>query len=391
MNNNVYYGVQYSFIRVLCTFYFSLFTFFYLFFYQADLLTAMQHTLSHGKTHYDHFIGAVLITIVLLVVQVAVSRLCRQLRLLWALTYLPSALLLAMLTDASLSQSSGQLQFGGMVYAAPVVLALYALLLRIGHVSGFFVSVSQYTSALTRSVWTNVLVMSLLLLSVCLCDNSDKTLHVRLHMEQCLTDGNCDEALATARRYALADPNVTMLSAYALSKKGELGEHLFEYCPTGGAGSLMPDPGRHIMFELYPDSLFYAHLGTRYLQTMPARKYLDYQRRHGRLKGNLVDYQLCARLLDRDLDGFARDISTFYEVNDSAALPRHYREALTLYVHQHSSPILVYKNNVTEVDYQDYQKLEDKYADPKERQTALRDTYGSTYWYYYQYREYYWK
>ena len=29
--------------------------------------------------------------------------------------------------------------------------------------------------------------------------------------------------------------------------------------------------------------------------------------------------------------------------------------------------------------------MEAKYANPVERQSALRDTYGNTYWYYYQY------
>ena len=37
-------------------------------------------------------------------------------------------------------------------------------------------------------------------------------------------------------------------------------------------------------------------------------------------------------------------------------------------------------------DFEDFQKLEKSVADERERQTALRDTYGNTYWYYYQYK-----
>ena len=33
----------------------------------------------------------------------------------------------------------------------------------------------------------------------------------------------------------------------------------------------------------------------------------------------------------------------------------------------------------------DYQALEHKFADAMQTQAALRDTYGNTYWYYYQY------
>ena len=36
-------------------------------------------------------------------------------------------------------------------------------------------------------------------------------------------------------------------------------------------------------------------------------------------------------------------------------------------------------------DFQDYQTLERKFSNPMERNAALRDTYGNTYWYYYQY------
>ena len=38
-----------------------------------------------------------------------------------------------------------------------------------------------------------------------------------------------------------------------------------------------------------------------------------------------------------------------------------------------------------DADFQDYQALERKFPDKRERQTALRATYGNTYWYYWQY------
>ena len=63
--------------RVLCTFVFTLFSFFFLYFYQADLMTIIQHVLSEGQTHYNHFVGAVLITIVLLLIQIGRAS-CRE-------------------------------------------------------------------------------------------------------------------------------------------------------------------------------------------------------------------------------------------------------------------------------------------------------------------------
>ena len=115
-------------------------------------------------------------------------------------------------------------------------------------------------------------------------------------------------------------------------------------------------------------------------------KYLDYQRRHGRMNSMAIDYLLCGYLLDRNIDAFAANVTKYYEVNDSVALPKHYKEALVMYTHLRSNPRVIYNNNVMNTDFEDFQKLEKSVADERERQTALRDTYGNTYWYYYQYK-----
>lgn len=59
-------------MRVVCAIAFLLFTFFYLYDYQADLLTMAQHVLSGGKTVYNRNLGAILITIVLSLVSFGV-------------------------------------------------------------------------------------------------------------------------------------------------------------------------------------------------------------------------------------------------------------------------------------------------------------------------------
>ena len=113
--------------RVLCTFVFTLFSFFFLYFYQADLMTIIQHVLSEGQTHYNHFVGAVLITIVLLLIQVGVVRLFQRMRLAWAFTFVPSSLLLAMITDVrqSASAANGFLEFGWGGYVLPSCFILF--------------------------------------------------------------------------------------------------------------------------------------------------------------------------------------------------------------------------------------------------------------------------
>lgn len=97
-----------------------------------------------------------------------------------------------------------------------------------------------------------------------------------------------------------------------------------------------------------------------------------------------ADYMLCGYLLDKKLDLFVREITKHYAVNDSVSLPKHYEEALLLYTHLHSTPYIIYKNDVMNADFQDFQKLENTILSAQCK-TALRDTYGNTYWYYYQY------
>ena len=383
--NRVKYS-QDTLTHVLCTFVFALFSFFYLYYYQADLMTIMQHVLSEGRTHYNHFVGAVLITIVLLLIQVGVVRLFQRMRLSWAFTFVPSALLLAMITDVrqSASAANGFIEFGWGGYVLPLCLIMFFVVVWGLNSSGITEKYNLDFKNPTHQLWVNLTVILLLMLFVCGWGNSDRVLHDRLHVEQCLADNDVDEALRTLQLHSDADENLTMLTAYALSRKGQLPERLFEFPLKGGSASLMPN-GKNVGFGLIADTTFYAYLGNAYLQRMSTMHYLDYQRRHMRLNRRTVDYQLCAYLMDKKLDAFARNITKYYEVNDSVQLPKHYKEALILYTHSHSNPCIGYHDNVLDADFEDMQKLEKSIADARERQTALRDTYGNTYWYYYMY------
>ena len=383
--NRVKYS-QDTLTHVLCTFVFALFSFFYLYYYQADLMTIMQHVLSEGQTHYNHFVGAVLITIVLLLIQVGVVRLFQRMRLSWAFTFVPSALLLAMITDVrqSASAANGFIEFGWGGYVLPLCLIMFFVVVWGLNTSGITDKYNLDFKNPTHKLWVNLTVILLLMLFVCGWGNSDRVLHDRLHVEQCLADNDVDEALRTLQLHSDADDNLTMLTAYALSRKGQLPERLFEFPLKGGSASLMPN-GKNVGFGLIADTTFYAYLGNAYLQRMSTMHYLAYQRRDMRLNRRAVDYQLCAYLMDKKLDAFARNITKYYEVNDSVQLPKHYKEALILYTHSHSNPCIVYHDNVLDADFEDMQKLEKSIADARERQTALRDTYGNTYWYYYMY------
>lgn len=367
----------------ICAILFCAFSFVFLYCYQDDLLTVTQAVLSHGQTHYDRLIGAVLILVVLMLLHVGVMRLWRNFSLLPGLSFFPSALCLGLLTSMRLN--GGEYTFyPATIWFVVLLVAYIGIVVVLRQMDIAVQSLMRHmTVACKWLVNIGLMVMSLLTI-MCMCNN-DKVWHARTHAEQCLIDGDTDGALATLEQIQEPDSNLFMLRAYALSQKGELGEHLFEQSTTGGSAALLPTDSTGPSFILYPERELYRHLGGMFSHPMSTMVYLEKLRKYHRAKVSAHDYLLCGYLLDKNLDAFVDNIGKYYTVNDSTPLPKHYREALLLYTHRHSNPLLVYKNNIMEADFQDYQKLEADTKNALERQVKLRDTFGNTYWYYYQY------
>ena len=98
----------------------------------------------------------------------------------------------------------------------------------------------------------------------------------------------------------------------------------------------------------------------------------------------IVDEAHRGYLLDKDIDAFAREVSRYYPIN-SDSLPRHYREALVLYNHRRSNPVITYKDAVLDVDYNDLQKLEASCQNDTERKGKVMESYANSYWYFFDY------
>lgn len=366
---------------LVCTSLFAVFAFVYLYCYQADLLTVMQHVFSKGQTHYNQLVGAIIITVVLVLLQVGVANLCRKARVASGITFVPSALALAMLTDVHFV-GGGAFNVGSWSLALPILLVVYALLVWGSFKTKFSEFVAERITSPCRKLWINLAIMFSLMSFVCLSSNGDKAYHARICAEQCLLKDDYDGAIKAIGRCDKPDTCLTMLTAYALSKKGLLADRLFEYPLAGRSSSLLPDSGS-VRLEMLPYSTIYMYLGGWFTQKMQPRRYFSFMQRHGMLNSSAIDYMLCSFLLDKDLNAFVDNIGKYYTINDS--LPKHYKEALLLYTHLHSVPKLMYNNDVMNADYQDYQKMERSFADGRERKNELRGTYGNTYWFYYQY------
>ena len=368
------------YVRTVCAILFFVFSLLYLYHYQAGLIAYTQHVCSGGQTQYNRVIGTVLIMIILMLLQFGLGRLLRRLSLLYALSYVPSLILLVALT--SIEVTDGTWGFGGVKYILPLSLVAYvALMYMVMKVCDMTKYMYKYgVSTLLISNMSCMIAFFLLTLQF---GNHDKSLHERLRMEQCILRGDYEGALDVSENTASLTPSATMLTAYALANRGMLAERICSYDVASGSSCLTPD-GSATSLPLYPESRFYRYIGFWPKQKMAASVYLDYLYRHHYKGRAFVDYLLVSLLLDKKLDKFASYIQKFYDVDKT--LPLHYREALTLYVHMRFAPGVVYHNNVMEADFQDFQKLEQQYADKTERSNMVRDVYGNTYWFYYFYK-----
>lgn len=354
-------------LRVICAMLFLAFTFVYLYFYQADLMTATQHLLSGGRTHYDRTIGAVLITVVLYIMHLGVLAATRFTRHAHALSFFPSLLLLAATTGITI-YNDGTFTFGWWPLVVVILLvgfAVFAWMVR----SWLRVDKSQKSGRITLATyWHNLLLLFVMFFCVGLSSNHNDVLHYRLQVESCLASRDYDGALLVGKKSLVCDSSLTMLRIHALARRHQLGDRLFEYPLCGGSHVMMPD-GKSVRPVFYPTYQFV--------------KYPE------------LDFALCSLLLDKNIDAFARLIKAnadkFGLAVDTPAdtavvadrLPKHYREALVLYCRQRSNPVMLYRNDVLNADYEDFQKIVRSETDVNRRYVKLRDAYNNTYWLYY--------
>ena len=374
-------------IRLMCAIVFITFSFVWLYCFQADVLAAAQHVLSKGLTTYKPFLGAVLITLILQALQLIVFALTRLRKRSHALNYLPSMLALAVITDIN-SNVDGQYSLGSWWWILPLVIALWLFMVFVARVLQDVEPNAEPKGLFSRAMWINMLTMALLIIMVVAFSNSNAVFHYRMRAESRLLSGDFKGALQMGAKSLESDADLQMIRMYALSRTGELGERLFDYPVSGHSEAMLPVEGKS-RFVMYPTDSLYKFLGARPKGEMTTDRYLVLmQRRDSTVNRSIADYQLCGLLIDKRIDDFVRLLRRYYSEGDTLdidRLPRHYREAMTLYTHLRSKPVVVYHNSVMDEDWKNLQELEAEYADLTERKGRVEEHYRGTYWYYYEY------
>lgn len=417
-------------IRVACAIVFLIFVFSYVYFFQTDLLAYAQHVWSGGQTHWNAEVGAKLFTLVLFIIYLGVSSLVKLPQRVYSLTFFPSLMMLGTITSMGGQGSEGNLSVGIWAWICAASLVVYLFLVRALSSYSPYETPIVSNSFFSEVSWTNFGILCLMMLMTCGIGNTDRAFHQQLKMERYVAAKKYDKAICMRVNERDVDSSMTMIRAYALSKRGLLGEKLFSAPITNGSRALLPSSDGSVRFCFHTNEMIWRHLGAAPREEIRDVKtfFKTLQKQH--LSRPCVDeYLLSSYLLDKDLCVFAKEILRYYDfrteeertkaadeiekkrkklakiigeeeaadsirevlltpsgcnVKPMSELPKHFREALVLYTHIHSDRVLTYHDNVLDADYEDFLKVDrKKYKGVHEHDNALRDAYAGTYWYYY--------
>ncbi len=368
-------------LTVACGLLFSIFSFVYLFVFQKDVLGALHYSLSQGKTHYSPLIGAIIITVVLLIFRWGINGLLGLKGPVRALSYFPSCLLLGVLTDVDCSIFHGGSIGDKWLWLLPLLLLIYVggtYTLR--RIFRFWLNQEGSILGLINSNLTILILLCLMTVSI---GNSNVNFHHELAVERAIRNRNYAAARVVGGKSLETTRTLTVLRAYTLSREGTMGEHLFEYPQYYGAEGLLFEPHSQETLRLNADSL-YAYLGAK---PHTAEKPLDYLTRicHDEVgKHTALDYYLSALLLEKKLDKFASAVDTYFFEQDT--LPRYYREAVTLYKQAHPQYSREIKDTLMVQRLNDFLSRQKEFSSPVEEKNRMRREFGDTYWWYYHYQ-----
>lgn len=245
----------------------------------------------------------------------------------------------------------------------------------------------------------NIFISCLGILFAMSVTNGDRKLHLQLELSKQMLFGNYEAGIKLLSGETTSSNNIIALQVFALSKQGEMPERMFQIEHLAGSTSLIPDSTPSSLIYQSPE-LVYAHLGVVPINykgdaTLFLKKALEIKRGRMKLEDGvykychhvkpLIDYYLCALLLERNLSQFIQDLPQYYYLDQS--LPRHYREAMVLHDYLHHETKRQYCDDVADSLFCDFQTLYYKHADNAsvQRKECVNSFRGS-YWNYYYFK-----
>ena len=368
-------------VATVCATLFACFSFFFVAIYQSPLIELFYDKYATGKLDYNNYVVGAIITVLLTSLALWINKFTKFQREWTAMAYLPSALLLAFVTDIDGSLYTGDRNFFPWIITSSVAMAIYLfmafVLKRI-----LFEKIKNPAFTASRMIWRNLVLIVLIFCLTGTLSNGEENFKREALISSLYKKGDVEGAMDVGKLSLHASPELTAYRAYILAKENKLGEKLFEYPQLYGSSALVPQEPQKS--SLVPDSVF-TLLGVEPSEGESNAALL--KRAFDADTANIYarDYYLTALLLDKRLPEFAHIIKDFYP--NYKNLPKHYIEALLLYAHIEVDNEMLAHLNYPEIveKYFDFVSEEQKHDDKFIRGNHIRRKYGSTYWWYYLY------
>lgn len=365
-------------IRTVCAVLFAIFSFSYICMFQGELLALIQDHLAKGQTSNNTFITALVITSLLMILQYLLNRVGKLHGQYEAFSYLPSCVLLALITKVDNSFSYSWVQW---VVALIVVAGIYVLVAWISRNTFLPRDVKFF-----RLFTPNIGVLSFLFVFTGWYGNNAPADQMELAAWKYTHKGKYEKVLEVGKRSDDCNVNLTALRNLALAKTGQLGNKLFAYPQPYGSEGLMMNL-YNVQTISYGANEFYNALGSHPYGGEQATAF--YKRMTEKTdSAQYRDMYLSALLLERDLTTFVSYTTNKSSKDEALAnAPVHYQEAWMVYNEQHpSTPVAFVPDEAISQRYQEYLALREAYTtNPTIMKNLCKRQFGDTYWYYYDF------
>ena len=156
---------------------------------ECNFIALTQHILSEGHTHYSRLVGTVAITICAVAIQIGVSRLFRLPTIVYAVSYVPSALFLAAITDLIPDFSLLKLAVYILILIACVSFCIYRQQRS---------RQRQRNHTFINAAIPNTIIITAIMLFTGFAGNTKRIMHYEMNAEYFLDSNNFEDAIRTA-------------------------------------------------------------------------------------------------------------------------------------------------------------------------------------------------
>jgi len=370
-------------ITITCAVVFVIFSFIYLHWFQPEFIGLEQDLLSSGQTVYYPEWGTPIIIFILFGLGLLLKSIFQFPIRLQALAWFPSSLILGLLTCIRFQDESNVFSHvpWGWIVAISVLYVLALFMCRL------FPDARSENQTLSTYIFPNMLILAFSFLCTCLIGNTSSDLHFELKAERLISESNFDGALRVGEHNQSFTPHLTSLRAYALSRRGKIGDSLFCYPLRAGSQDLLPEcPDTLVRGDV--SSEIYEYLGAcpaSEFSNPPVTHFLEHVFHRDSLpRPQVVQYLLCSYLMDKNLEDFSDFIVEVYD-SITAPLPRHYQEAVMLDTYLHNPQDSTFYGQEIFDEFSRFSHLRNSSATKGEsfaRNSCVED-FAHTYWFYY--------